>query len=142
MLNVQILRIPRHRAWRDVPEIDAQEVEDRLLELAVNIADFRSAAAIRAVLDLWPIPLPLLTPRNRATARHAKLVVVRLRVRPWWHRLELAVLLEEFVLLDRHQYRTGLGPFARPDDSACFEQVHNASGPSETDLQLPLQHRG
>ena len=48
---------------------------------------------------------------------------------------------EQVELLWRHQHGTCLGPFARTDHTALFEQVHEPARTGEAHLQLALEHR-
>src|SRR5215218_3886059 len=53
---------------------------------------------------------------------------------------ETTALDEQLELLDGHQHGSSLGPLTGPDDAARLEQIHDATGPSEPDLELALQH--
>ena len=51
-------------------------------------------------------------------------------------------MLQQLELFDRHHHGPRLRAFARPDDAALLEQVHQPPGARKADLQLALQHRG
>src|SRR6478609_9554011 len=82
----------------------------------------KSAAPRAARLPPRPVPkAEALAPSPRSSGRFA--------------------LLQQLELLDGHQDGAGLGAFARADDAALLEQVHDPPGTGEADLQLALQHR-